>query len=69
MEGLAVAIQQGNVKFPDGPLRAELEAFEFVYSRTGVHYSAPVGLHDDGVCALALAWSVHNQGGVSVWDL
>ncbi|HYX00497.1 MAG TPA: hypothetical protein VE963_00330, partial [Reyranella sp.] len=25
-------------------------------SRTGVHYSAPEGMHDDGVCALALAW-------------
>ncbi len=69
MEGLAVAIQQRTITFPDGPLRAELEAFEFVYSRAGVHYSAPSGLHDDGVCALALAWSIHNVGGFGVWDL
>ena len=34
-----------------------LEEFEFEYTRTGVRYCAPVGLHDDGVCALALAQS------------
>jgi hypothetical protein len=33
-----------------------LEQFEFEYTRTGVRYSAPAGLHDDCVCALALAW-------------
>jgi hypothetical protein len=56
MEGLAVAIQSHQVSFPEGPLSLELEAFEYAYSRTGVHYSAPEGMHDDGVCALALAW-------------
>lgn len=56
MEGLAVAIQQRDVAFPEGSLQLELEAFEYVYSRTGVHYAAPEGMHDDGVCALALAW-------------
>jgi hypothetical protein len=55
MEGLAVAIQQHQVGYPDGPIRAELDAFEYVYTRTGVHYSAPEGMHDDCVCALALA--------------
>lgn len=55
MEGLAVAIQQGEVWFPDGPIRAELEAFEYVYTRAGVRYSAPEGMHDDCVCGLALA--------------
>lgn len=55
MEGLAVAIQQREITFPDGPIVAELEAFEYVYTRTGVRYSAPEGLHDDCVCALALA--------------
>jgi hypothetical protein len=56
MEGLAVAIQQGQVRFPDGPIVHELENFEYVYTHTGVQYSAPAGLHDDGVRALALAW-------------
>lgn len=55
MEGLAVAIQKREVTFPDGPIRAELENFEFEYTRTGVRYSAPDGFHDDCVCALALA--------------
>jgi hypothetical protein len=59
MEGLAVAIQQGAVTYPDGPIRQELDVFEYEYSRTGVRYSAPDGLHDDCVCALALA--VHLQ--------
>ena len=34
---------------------AELEAFEYEYRQGGVRYSAPEGMHDDGVCALALA--------------
>jgi hypothetical protein len=56
MEGLAVAIQSKSVAFPEGILQVELEAYEYVYSRSGVHYGAPEGMHDDGVCALALAW-------------
>jgi len=56
MEGLAVAIQQHEVAFPEGILSLELETFEYQYTRTGVHYGAPEGMHDDGVCALALAW-------------
>lgn len=55
MEGLVVAIQSHAVTFPEGPIRAELENFEYVYTRTGVRYSAPVGFHDDCVMALALA--------------
>jgi hypothetical protein len=55
MEGLAARIQSGGIGFCDGWLRDELEAFEFEYSRSGVKYSAPSGVHDDGVCALALA--------------
>jgi hypothetical protein len=57
MEGLAVAIREKAVRYPDGPIRAELDQFEYVYSRTGVKYSAPEGQHDDCVCALALAVS------------
>lgn len=55
MEGLAVAIQTGQVAFPDGIIRFELEQFEYEIRRTSVVYSAPEGLHDDCVCALALA--------------
>jgi hypothetical protein len=55
MEGLAVAIQRLEVTFPEGAISAELETFEYEYTRTGVRYSAPEGMHDDCVMALALA--------------
>ena len=62
MEGLSVAIQHGEIKIPkDGPIRAELENFEFEYTRTGVRYSAPDGMHDDCVMALALAVAARTQ--------
>ena len=54
MEGLQIAIQTGEIRFPDGWLRSEMEAFGFRYSGRTVRYEATVG-HDDGVCALALA--------------
>lgn len=56
MEGLAAAIQQRKIAFPDGVIKDELQNFEFEFTRTGVRYSAPAGLHDDAVCSLALAW-------------
>jgi hypothetical protein len=56
MLGLSVAIQNGDISLPDEPwLVNELESFGYEYTRTGVRYEAPAGLHDDGVCALALA--------------
>jgi phage FluMu gp28-like protein len=55
MEGLAMAIQQATVHYPDGFIVDELETFEYEYRRNGVSYTAPEGLHDDCVCSLALA--------------
>jgi len=55
MEGLVTSIQQGNVKYPDGIIVDELSIFEYIYTANGVKYSAPNGMHDDCVCALALA--------------
>ena len=54
MEGLAVAIQTGTVRFPDGPIVNELESFGYTYTRTGVRYEGMEGMHDDCVMALAL---------------
>lgn len=54
MEGLASSIQKSEVYITE-EMVDELESFEFVYSRGGVKYSAPEGMHDDIVCALALA--------------
>ncbi len=61
MEGLAVAIQKQEIGFPDGVIVNELESFEYEYTRTGVKYSAPSGMHDDTVCALALAFAVKQK--------
>lgn len=61
MEGLAVAIQREDIRFPSGPIVQELDAFEYVYSRTGVKYSAPEGQHDDCVMGLALAVMLHSR--------
>lgn len=61
MEGLASAIHQGHVGFPQGWLTNELESFEYEYRSGGVRYSAPNGFHDDGVCALALAFQKYNE--------
>lgn len=61
MEGLAKAIQSGEVSILDGVMKDEMESFEFEYSRNGVTYSAPDGMHDDTVCALALAVSSKNS--------
>jgi hypothetical protein len=68
MEGIAVAIQNREVVIPDNVLLQELLDFEYEYTRTGTKYSAPVGLHDDAVCAFALA--VHkkrNNPSFGVW--
>jgi hypothetical protein len=54
MEGLQIAIQTRDIRFPEGWLRAELESFGYRYSGRHVSYEATAG-HDDGVCALALA--------------
>jgi hypothetical protein len=57
MEGLQSAIHQRKVGFPEGVITKELESFEYEYTRTGVRFNAPTGMHDDCVNALALAWA------------
>lgn len=53
--GLVTAVQQGLINYPEGVYTAEMEIFEYVFTATGVKYSAPSGLHDDAVVSLALA--------------
>jgi len=58
MEGLAGMIQREEIGLPESEpwLIHELESFQYEYTMGGgVKYSAPEGMHDDGVCALALA--------------
>lgn len=61
MEGLAKAVQTGEVTVLPGVMQDEMESFEFEYSASGVRYSAPEGMHDDCVCSLALAVSSRNN--------
>ena len=61
MEGLAAGIQQAKTSVIEGVHRSELESYEFEFTRTGVKYTCPAGLHDDTVCAHALAFHKFTQ--------
>jgi hypothetical protein len=56
MEGLALAIHERKIRFPDGPISIELLNFEYSFTRLGIRYEAAQGFHDDCCVALALAW-------------
>ena len=58
IEGLQLAFERGKLKIlNDETAISELEAYEQETLRSGlIRYSAPEGLHDDCVMALALAW-------------
>jgi len=55
MESLAASLHKGEISFPAGAIKDELEIFEYQFTSTGVRYNAPTGFHDDCVNALALA--------------
>jgi len=55
MAGLVGAVQSVEVRFPEGPIRDEMEVFEYDQRGGRWYYSAPDGYHDDCVVALALA--------------
>lgn len=66
IEGLIYEVQHTQIFFPENPIGYEMENFEYEYTRTGVKYTAPQGLHDDCVMSLALAIDCkkHNKKGV-----
>ncbi len=62
LEGLALAIQGEEIRWPDqytsdgrGSLREELESFEYEHTPRGVRYQVPEGVNDDLTMAAALA--------------
>jgi hypothetical protein len=71
VEGLVAGIQKREVTVLAGVMQDELESVEFEYTRTGVLYSVPAGMHDDCFYSLALAKKNHLvasvQGDISVW--
>ena len=58
IDGLALAFESGAIRIlPDLVQLSELQSYESARTATGmVTYSAPDGMHDDTVIALALAW-------------
>lgn len=58
IDALALAFERQEIRIlPDPILIAELQSFEMERLSSGMlRYSAPDGLHDDTVMALALAW-------------
>ena len=59
IDGLALAFEQGELQIlADAVLLGELQAYEMETLPSGLtRYSAPDGMHDDTVMALAMAWS------------
>jgi phage FluMu gp28-like protein len=60
IEDLALSFEQQSIRVNDVKwLLDELESFTYIYNpkTRNVQYSAPTGLHDDGVMSLALAWN------------
>ena len=57
IEDLILSFQEKTISIPDNDwLKMELESYTFNYSKVTrkVTYSAPTGLHDDGVMSLAI---------------
>ena len=69
MQSLQNAIQLNTIGIIPGILQDELESFEFSYSQMGLKYSAPSGMHDDCVNALALAHSMYKNRGTGVYKI
>jgi hypothetical protein len=61
LEALAVAIQNQTITITDPTTKDEMDSYEYEYTRTGVKYTAPEGMHDDCVIALALANYARNN--------
>jgi phage FluMu gp28-like protein len=69
IDALALAFEQGTiVTLLDQVQIAELQAYEFDRTPSGmIRYSAPEGMHDDTVMALALAWQAIARGSWAIW--
>jgi phage terminase large subunit-like protein len=68
IDALALAFEQGAVTiYPDQVLMSELQAYTLERMPSGSYrYSAPPGMHDDTVIALALAWHCAAYSGAGI---
>ena len=71
IEALALALERGDVSLLDDQTQiAELQAYTFKrLPGGGFRYSAPDGLHDDTVMALALAYSAVRDYGPAIYAI
>ncbi len=61
LDGLAIGIQSGRIKFPNGRIYEELSSASVEYTATGgIKYVFLID-HDDAAMALALAWKHYNN--------
>lgn len=70
IDGLALALERGELQLLDDAVQtAELQAYEMSRLPSGsIRYSAPEGLNDDTVMALALAWeAAKTTGPLLLW--
>lgn len=57
IQSLRSAFEHGSIRILNDPVQiGELQAYESKRTANGFSYSAPAGMHDDTVMALALAW-------------
>ena len=68
IDALALAFERGDIAiFPHEALIGELLAYETERLSSGLlRYTAPVGMHDDTVMSLALAWTMVRRGNSAV---
>lgn len=69
IDALALAFERADIKIINDPvLISELQAYEMGKTKTGLRtFSAPDGMHDDTVMALALAWQAVAQAVRVLW--
>jgi hypothetical protein len=71
VESLMLAIEQQQIRLLNEPIQTnELKTFEYTLSPSGViSYSAPEGMHDDAVMALALANWARQSITAGTWQI
>lgn len=67
IQNLQSAFEHGAIKILNDPIQInELQSYEGKRTASGMSYSAPDGMHDDTVIALALSWHAIDRRGAGV---
>jgi hypothetical protein len=69
IQSLQSAFEHGGLKIINDPIQVgELQTYESKRTAAGFSYSAPNGMHDDCVMALALSWLAVGRGSAEIVD-